>query len=175
MNGVLMLTWIDKSDWGNGGWHEEPDRVEWDDRTTDLPCLALRLKFTGAWNGYVAVPRGHPWHGLAYDAIPAKVHFGLTFAGTGTTGTESEDVRRSSIGFGARWPAPFADAWWLGFDCGHHTDLCPAMAARLAMVLQRVRVEDAPLDQTYRPLAFVRDQITALAQQAREATCPTTD
>lgn len=33
----------------------------------------------GLFNGYVAVPKGHPWFGVDYDSIWADVHGGLTY------------------------------------------------------------------------------------------------
>ncbi len=51
----------------------------------------------GFRTGYVRIPLGHPWYGLEYDAIPAEVHGGLTYADK-------------------------HDGWWIGFDCGHSGD-----------------------------------------------------
>lgn len=51
-------TW-DKSDWGDGAWQSEPDKVQWRDEATGAPCLALRAEVTGAWCGYVGIPKGH--------------------------------------------------------------------------------------------------------------------
>lgn len=57
-------TFIDRTGWPSGPWDDEPDRVEWRDEATGLPCLALRNDMFGSWCGYVAVPPGHPVHGL---------------------------------------------------------------------------------------------------------------
>lgn len=56
--------------------------------------------------GYVRVPPGHPWHGKDYNDVYADVHGGLTFA--------KPDVK---CGDGKE-----DDGYWLGFDCGHHSD-----------------------------------------------------
>ena len=34
----------------------------------------------GYANGYVALPKDHPWYKVGYDNIPVKVHGGLTFS-----------------------------------------------------------------------------------------------
>lgn len=49
--------------------------------------------------GYVRVPKGHPWHGLEYENVPASAHGGFTYAEADTDG-----------------------GWWVGFDCAHHGD-----------------------------------------------------
>lgn len=35
---------------------------------------------SGTRCGYVRVPKGHPWHGLDLEDVPASVHGGITFA-----------------------------------------------------------------------------------------------
>ena len=71
----------DKSAWGPGPWQEEPDKRQWQDEATGLPCLIVRNN-GGALCGYVGVPKGHPDHGKDYDAVDVDVHGGLTFADT---------------------------------------------------------------------------------------------
>ena len=63
-------TWItmDKSGWGPGPWWDEPDKEQWADPKTGLPCLIKRNHF-GSLCGYVGVREGHPWHGKNYDGI----------------------------------------------------------------------------------------------------------
>lgn len=89
----------DKTDWGRGEWQSEPDKMQFVDEATGLPCLIVRTSL-GHLCGYVGVAPGHPWHGKGYDdAIGAcnknctddyhsghrigsciSVHGGLTFA-----------------------------------------------------------------------------------------------
>jgi hypothetical protein len=89
---------------GSGPWDDEPDRIEWLDPTTGLPCLMKRGPM-GQWNGYVGVFPKHPWHGRDYGDVEelVDVHGGLTYAGSWY---EEGD-------------------WWFGFDCGHYMDLQP--------------------------------------------------
>jgi hypothetical protein len=63
---------VDKSTWDAGAWMDEPDKVEWRDEATGLPCLAVRGPM-GAWCGYVGVPPDHPDHGSDYDGVDAAI------------------------------------------------------------------------------------------------------
>lgn len=49
----------DKSGWGDGPWQKEPDKAQWLDEATRLPCLAVRNNVSGTLCGYVGVPPGH--------------------------------------------------------------------------------------------------------------------
>lgn len=70
-----------KTGWPRGEWDQEPDKKQWTDAATGLPCLIVR-NFGGALCGYVGVPPGHPDHGTDYGGLDADVdvHGGLTFA-----------------------------------------------------------------------------------------------
>lgn len=57
---------VDKSDWGDGAWQQEPDKKQWQDEATGLPCLIVRGP-GGALCGYVGVAPGHPLHGKDYS------------------------------------------------------------------------------------------------------------
>lgn len=130
----------------DGAWQAEPDRIEW--QAHGFTCLASRNRM-GAWCGYVAVPPGHPWHGKHYDAVPAEVHGGLTYA-------------EACNGLICHEPAPGEsdDVWWLGFDCAHSGDHIPAMDE------YRYRFLGGPSD-TYRDANYIRAETERLAEQAR--------
>jgi hypothetical protein len=66
------LEWktVDKSKWGEGAWNNEPDKKQWQDAETGLPCLIVRARQTGSLCGYVGVPSTHGAHGLSYDGTP---------------------------------------------------------------------------------------------------------
>lgn len=49
---------IDRAGWPAGEWDNEPDRVEWRDEATGLPCLMVRNRL-GNWCGYAGVHSGH--------------------------------------------------------------------------------------------------------------------
>jgi hypothetical protein len=71
----------DKSGWGSGPWQDEPDKLQWTDEATGLPCLIKRnTHVTGALCGYVGVAEGHPDFQKDYDDVDVDVHGSLTFA-----------------------------------------------------------------------------------------------
>lgn len=144
---------MDKSRWGKGPWDQEPDRLEWRDEATGLPCLIVRNDM-GALCGYAGVPKGHPWHGLNYTEVDGdiEVHGGLTYA-------------NRCQGHICHVPAPGEpdDVWWFGFDCSHAFDLTPGLSAFLGRGFSFSREE------TYRDVPYVREQVTRLAGQLAAA------
>ncbi len=56
----------DKSEWGDGPWQNEPDKMQWVDEATGLPCLIVRNR-SGALCGYAGVPNTHPWYKKQYN------------------------------------------------------------------------------------------------------------
>jgi hypothetical protein len=70
---------IDKSAWGRGPWQSEPDKMQFTDEATGLPCLIVRGP-SGALCGYVGVGKSHPYFEKDYDDCGVSVHGGLTFA-----------------------------------------------------------------------------------------------
>lgn len=58
---------LDKSDWGKGPWQDEPDKVQWQDNATGIPCLAVRNSL-GNWCGYVGVSKGHKLYEVEYSS-----------------------------------------------------------------------------------------------------------
>lgn len=57
---------IDKSSWPRGEWDHEPDKRQWQDEATGLPCLIVRQRDSGHLCGYVGVPKSHALHGRDY-------------------------------------------------------------------------------------------------------------
>lgn len=69
----------------------------------------------GWGNGYVGVPKGHPWYGLSYNDIDASVHGGLTYSDECLPGINDAN-------------SPEPGLWWVGFDTCHSgddMDTCP--------------------------------------------------
>lgn len=154
-------TWIDKAAWGDGPWRDEPDRAEWRDKSTGLTCLALRHSNIGQWCGYVAVPPGHPWHGLDYDDMPVEAHGGLTFVGR----CQVDDRPAREQICHVPQPGEPDDVWWIGFDCLHLWDIGPAMEAReRALGFPEYR-ELMSTRRSYKTLEYVRSECTNLAAQ----------
>lgn len=76
---TLEYRTVDKSEWGPGPWQDEPDKKQWRDAATGLPCLIVRGP-SGSLCGYVGVEATHAYYGKEYDDVPVEVHWGLTFA-----------------------------------------------------------------------------------------------
>lgn len=143
----------DKSQWPEGPWKHEPDKVQWRDGATGLPCLIVRGP-VGALCGYVGVSRDHPFYGLNYDneAIAVEIHGGLTFASKCQEKGGEEGAICHKVD-----PGEDDDVWWLGFDCAHARDFCP----------KHDRPDRYPRD-SYKDIAFVTREVEALAKQLAE-------
>ena len=143
---------LDKSSWPRGPWDTEPDKMQWRDKATGLPCLMVRGPM-GALCGYVGVSPGHPCYGKHYDDCHdahenISVHYGLTFAGKCQNGPEDMAICHRVE------PGESDDVWWLGFDCAHSYDFAPGTG----FIPRLYR-------QTYRDVSYVKAQCKQLAQQ----------
>ena len=152
----------EKTEWGPGPWRDEPDKEQWPDPDTGLPCLIRRAPNHGALCGYVGVSEGHPWFGQGFLALEGHVdvHDGLSYSDFCREGPEAEMI--------CHVPAPGEPdrVWWLGFSCAGAWDVRPAMDAR-----DRARgwpVVRHPAE-TYKAVAYVKAECARLAQQAAEA------
>lgn len=144
---------MDKSEWKEGPWTHEPDKVQWTDEATGLPCLIVRNR-VGALCGYVGVPVTHAMYGMEYsDLESVDVHGGLTFSGRCRDGDESESICHVP-GTGET-----DDVWWLGFDTAHAMDFPPAYT--------RIPVMDDVYERglTYRDIEYVKAEVRRLALQ----------
>ena len=161
---------IDKSGWPAGEWDNEPDKVQWEDEATGMPCLAVRNRM-GAWCGYVGVPQGHRFHGVGYDNVfigddDPPAHGGLTFSNTCMEGVPENQGICHVVE-----PGEDDHVWWLGFDCAHAGDLVPYMITSyeryLATLSEEQRARRAEYDrsdyETYKNLAYVREVCAQLA------------
>lgn len=155
MTEQIIVEPTDRTGWPAGPWDTESDREEWRDETTGLVCIARRNPM-GAWCGYVAVPPGHPWHGLDYDSAPAQVHGGLTYA--------SRCCLENAVCHVPAEGEP-VDVWWLGFDCNHAFDLAPYMLAQGFPPI----VDPLLGNETYKDLGYVRSEVRHLASQVAAA------
>lgn len=170
---------FDREKWPEGEWDHEPDKVEWVDDDTGLPCIIHRGR-SGAWCGYVAVPPDHPLHGVSYSEGPDSyidVHGGLTYSAP--CGEHPDDEHD---GFGVcHMPEEGqpADVWWFGFDTAHFMDLQPG----LMWVHEAVREEgikkghyppDFDMGETYKNQQYVMEECARLAKQLADMSRPTT-
>lgn len=145
----------DKTTWGPGSCCQEPDKRQWQDEATGLPCLIVRGP-VGALCGYVGVQAGSPLFGLGYDDCPIKQHphGGLTFADSCQLG-EAEDEGICHIP-GEGEPD---HVWWFGFDCAHGGDFYPGCPIKIPGLASGV----------YRDFAYVEAEVRELAKQLARA------
>lgn len=147
---------IDKSTWGDGPWQNEPDKVQYPDPETGMPCLIVRGP-QGALCGYVGVPEGHPYYkkdGYDHDV---NVHGGITFTGLCRPGADESHGICHAPGLGEP-----DNVWWLGFDCAHAWDIAPGMDAKYRLPRSH--------EDVYRTINYVKAQIASLAKQLKALT-----
>lgn len=139
-----------------GPWLSEPNKVQWVDAATQLPCLIVRGPF-GALCGYAGVLPGHPFHGKSYDDVDVDVHGRLTFA-AGCQHPEDESTGVCHI------PEPGTpdEVWWFGFDCAHCFDLMPGIPdlGMGSYIERHISTGDV-----YRDADYVAREVTSLAAQ----------
>lgn len=72
----------DRRDWPDGPWMAEPDKKQWQDEETGLPCLVLR----------------HPLHGVSYEGLESlgDCHGGLTYS-DGCEPSEEDQPSREEL------------------------------------------------------------------------------
>lgn len=97
-----METFIDKSAWPEGPWHDEPDLMEWT-TAAGYPGRIIRVIHLGHWCGYVTLPATHPYARKEEEDVPVSVHGGLTYS--------NYDIEMEATTY--------------GFDCAHAGDLAP--------------------------------------------------
>lgn len=114
-------------------------------------------------NGYIGVPKRHPWYKHPYWQHPSlEAHGGLTFSGW-CRGFQYD-------------PNPFWSNWWyFGFDTAHFMDYVPGLAETfeqlqaenrsLSEMLERLQTSGLQQAGRYRNLAYVEDQTRQLAEQ----------
>ena len=150
---------IDRTGWPSGEWDDEPDKMQWPDSTTGLPCLAVRQSPRGHWCGYVGVSEDHPTFLKDFMDVDADVHDGLTYSAACAHSEEARGI--------CHVPASGEtdNVWWFGFDCAQYGDYCP-------LDLKRAKETGYPFDlfpaQTYRSLAYVQSECASLAQQLHQ-------
>lgn len=159
---TIEYRFVDKSSWEGGPWNEEPDKVQWQDESTGLPCLAVRGPL-GNWCGYVGVFEGHPWFGKEYDAEEVEIacHGGLTYSAFCQAEGKQHGICHL-VG-----PDEPDQVWWFGFDCGHVFDLSPGQLATLKSIGLGHGLAHA--EDIYRPLAYVQQQCAKIAAQLKAA------
>lgn len=149
----MEWTHIDKSDWGPGQWQDEPDKMQYTDEETGLPCLIVRNP-GGALCGYVGIGRSHPYYGKTYLDIERdiEVHGGLTYSDFCVENQKEHGICHITE------PGEEEPLWWFGFDCAHAGDLCPSYVPSYRFGEDR-----------YRGISYVKREINRLAKQLKDA------
>lgn len=140
----------------NDPWLQEENRYQFYYR--GYPCLILR-NHMGAFCGYVGITEKNRFYGIPMEKLSFSVHGGITFAGYGDD---------ASYG-GHHFCRPSKDKdgnqlYWIGFDCAHKYDYCPAVAHQL----KEAGVEPSlylPKDKTYRTVNYVIGELQFLVDQ----------
>lgn len=154
MKKISYHTMKNKADWGDGPWVTEPDKMQWQDRATKLPCLIVRNN-GGALCGYVGVTEGHPAFGKeSVGDIELGVHGGITFSGF----CQPHDDEHSKGICHIPGKGEPDRVFWLGFDCSHLGDVSPRYEREL-------RFPKFVEDQFYKDFTYVRRQVAQLARQ----------
>ena len=153
----------DKSKWPRGEWDDEPDKVQWQDEETGLPCMLVRNRM-GALCGYVGLSPSHPFYEKGYDDGPndkVNVHMGFTFAEFCQDKTGCPDLERlESEGIcHVVEEGEEEKIWWLGFDCNHAWDFAPGY--HLPNHFPRT-------DETYKNVHFVKQECASVAMQLKK-------
>lgn len=164
---TLEYKYVDKTEWERGEWDAEPDKVQFQDEATGMPCLIVR-NGSGALCGYVGVNPGHPFYEQGYDTCILKndddkyinVHGGLTFSGFCREDAENHGI--------CHLPDDGEEkkVWWLGFDCAHSGDISPRTIRQYREWGLQIGGE------SYRDLNYVKHEVSHLARQiANPETC----
>lgn len=148
---------VDKTTWPRGEWDNEPDKIQWQDEATGLPCIIRRHAHGGFLCGYVGVPDSHPWHGRAHNESPdgpdsiIETHYGLTYS-------DLCDPAEADYGICHKPGEGEPDhVWWFGFDCGHYMDFAPGIEWNSHPSFLK--------DQEYRNVGYVAEECRKLAKQ----------
>lgn len=147
-------TYVDRSNWPErpgAEWEDEPDKKQWLDKETSLPCLIVRGP-SGALCGYVGVPSTHPAFEKGYNDVLVDVHGDLTFSG------KCHPVEKFKGICHIVEEGDDDNVWWLGFDCAHSGDELPAYELRIS----------GDWGRSYKNFSYVQNEVEQLAKQLAE-------
>lgn len=141
-------SYLDKSQWGEGEWRQEPDYLFWIEESSNLPCAIVRTPIYGSLCGYVGVPSGHPYYRMEYGGLNLKTCPELSYSDF------------LSPVFQIEWQSGilenYLNCWFLGFHGKLTIDLTPGLKKFLP---------DAILPGAYRNLGEVFRQAEAMAKE----------
>ena len=140
---------VDRANWPAGEWDNEPDKEQWQDEITGMPCLIVRSE-VGHLCGYVGVDSEHPGYQKEYMEVGRDLncHGGLTYS-DGCIGWICHEIEEGDA----------HPVWWFGFDCMHYCDASPSLFSSK---------QDWEGGATYRDFGYVKKECAYLAKQLKE-------
>lgn len=159
---LYSINYIDKTDWPDGPWKLEPDKMLWIDEETGFECLIRRVREISHLCGYVGVTKEHILYGVSLlqfrrDKLLTSyfdVHGSITMAYPGKHFSEEpgpDDKLGRAFIDGLTMPT---DIWWIGMDFVQNDDIIPI-------------ISDDPSDNNgeriYRDIGYVTKEVTKLA------------
>jgi hypothetical protein len=157
--------------WGDGPWATEPDKAQWTDPTTGLPCIALRGPTHGAWCGYVGVHADHPLHGAPWNSSRVSGRLFVHGAVDYSAPCQHDDAPIEHRICHTPAPGEPDDVWWFGFACAKGVDYQPGDVARLRRNgLLPLAASDIYDLNDYCTLEYVQLNCTVLAAQLHAMT-----
>lgn len=159
---------VDKSAWERGPWDQEPDKLQWSDRSTGLPCLIVRNRI-GCMCGYVGVQRGHPLYrkGVARCRKSVDVYDGVTYADFCQQAEEADGDGEARLICHVPGPGEPDDVWWIGFATSTSRDVHPALVKSLREMMDDALFSENPWHPTYKDVKFVKRECRMLARQLK--------
>jgi hypothetical protein len=179
---------INKSKWPRGPWDFEPDKVQYTDHDTGLPCLIVRHPSCGQLCGYANIRLTYAsfcqearsedflkWNQSMKDRTEEALQYpnGDAARDWETLGHLVDDFEgwteyQKCSGICHETEEGDNDkVWWFGFDCAHSMDYSPGIAATFAAIGHTDYEEHHRLD-IYRDIAYVKAEIASLAKQLKE-------
>lgn len=134
-------------------WEHEPDHVMFMSEAGYI-CEIKRHPTLKHLCGYIYIPFGHPDYGKGYNDLYGDNYAALTVHGGWTYSHDGGDDD------GGKYTI-------FGFDCAHAGDLSPGIKEMLDIAERKGWVEE-----TYRDIAYVTEQLEAAARQFKERSKP---
>lgn len=179
---------IDKSGWGEGPWRDEPDRVEWshgfpcliirNEKTSGSLNGYVAVPPGHPWHKqhydnvdamvHGGLSFGGEWSPPEWDWVPTAAEKEAAGFVAAVRESPTDATARGAYADWLRDRGRDGDAdllvsvpswWWLGFDCAHAGDLCPAMSFLFT----------DPYGDVYRDVVYVTAETNSLAEQAINA------
>lgn len=150
-------TYVDRSKWPEEFiklYASEPDKRQWIDVETGLPCLIVRGG-GGALCGYVGISKSHPYFEKSYNDVDVDVHGGLTFSEHCMPHKDNPERGICHI----VEDGDDDNIWWLGFDCGHSGDIHPGY---------KHHYSGGYGYSSYKDIGYVAHEVKKLAKQLKE-------